>query len=518
MTAVEWFVKGLRERGVEWIATLCGHGLDPLFYAAKSAGLRLIDTRNEQAAAYLAEAYGRLTRAPGVVAVSSGVAHANAMSGVLNAHFDQGPLLLISGAGAHRTAGMGHFQDVDQVALAAPVTKYSRVIDRPERTLEILGQAWESARSLPPGPVHLTFPTDIQQAEVSAEQMIRPATPAGSACGAPRAVESAAELVSAARRPLIVAGSGVYYARESEALLAFCEEFAVPVVVPIWDRGSIDRPTRSFMGVIGAASGGPRLLADADLILMAGAAADYRVGFLQPAALSAGSQVVPIAGGWRQLTEAYRQRGGQAHQSWLTEATQRRDEFRQSLHQKALSQARQGLHALHILDALRPLLAEDTILLIDGGSIGQWVHQLLCDRYPGHWLTCGRSGVVGWGLPGAMAARLAYPDRPVILISGDGAFTFTVAEIESAVRQRLPFVAIVADDQAWGITKSGHIQTYGEAVSSTLGPIEFAKLAEACGARGVRVSNEKQISQALAAALSEPAVTVIHVPIVGGNP
>ncbi len=146
------------------------------------------------------------------------------------------------------------------------------------------------------------------------------------------------------------------------------------------------------------------------------------------------------------------------------------------------------------------------------------MHQLLCDRYPGHWLTCGRSGVVGWGLPGAMAARLAYPDRPVILISGDGAFTFTVAEIESAVRQRLPFVAIVADDQAWGITKSGHIQTYGEAVSSTLGPIEFAKLAEACGARGVRVSNEKQISQALAAALSEPAVTVIHVPIVGGNP
>src|SRR6185503_3400113 len=119
MTAVELFIGALRARGVDWIATLCGHGLDPLYHAAVQAGMRLVDTRNEQTASYIADAFGRLTRRPGVCAVSSGIAHVNAFSGLLNAWFDAAPMLLISGAAAHRTAGMGHFQDVDQVAIAA---------------------------------------------------------------------------------------------------------------------------------------------------------------------------------------------------------------------------------------------------------------------------------------------------------------------------------------------------------------------------------------------------------------
>src|SRR5262249_5566150 len=151
--------------------------------------------------------------------------------------------------------------------------------------------------------------------------------------------------------------------------------------------------------------------------------------------------------------------------------------------------------------------------------IGQWAHQLLChDRYPGDWLTCGRSGVVGWGIGGAMAARLVYPDRPVILLSGDGAFTFTIAELECAVRQNLPFVALVADDQGWGITRLGHVRQFGEAIASSLGPIDFTKLAESLGARGVRAATRAQIAQELRQAMARPQVTVIHVPIEGGNP
>ena len=181
-------------------------------------------------------------------------------------------------------------------------------------------------------------------------------------------------------------------------------------------------------------------------------------------------------------------------------------------------QAQAGTHAVHILAALREAMTDETVLLIDGGSIGQWAHQLLCDRYPGHWLTCGRSGVVGWGIGGAMGARLAYPDRPVVLLSGDGAFTFTVAELECAVRQKLHFVAIVADDQGWGITRTGHLRQFGEPISSSLGPIAFDRLAEALGARGVRAASPREIAPALERALAEPAVTVIHVPIVGGYP
>ena len=129
MTPAELLIHSLQQRGVEWIATLCGHGLDPLLNAARKAGMRLVDVRNEQSCAYLADAFGRLTRRPGVCAVSSGVAHLNALTGVANAWFDRAPMLLISGAGPTSTAGRGHFQDLDQVALARPVTKLSQSID-----------------------------------------------------------------------------------------------------------------------------------------------------------------------------------------------------------------------------------------------------------------------------------------------------------------------------------------------------------------------------------------------------
>src|ERR1041385_1351692 len=174
MNAVEILIAALRARGVDWIATLCGHGLDPLYHAAAHGGMRLIDTRNEQTASYIADAFGRLTRRPGVCAVTSGVAHANAISGLLNAWFDAAPMILISGAGAQRTAGMHHFQDVDQVAIAAPVTRFARSIDHPERVTELLDEAWRRALGPPSGPVHLTFPLDVQQAEVAPERLLRP--------------------------------------------------------------------------------------------------------------------------------------------------------------------------------------------------------------------------------------------------------------------------------------------------------------------------------------------------------
>src|SRR5260370_32999451 len=138
MTAAELLIRELKQRGIDWMATLCGHGLDPLFQAARKAGMRLVDTRNEQTAAYLADAYGRLTRRPGVCAVSSGIAQVNALAGVTNAWFDRAPMLLISGAATPSTAVMGHFQDLDQVTLARPITKVSRSLHCPPRARDNL--------------------------------------------------------------------------------------------------------------------------------------------------------------------------------------------------------------------------------------------------------------------------------------------------------------------------------------------------------------------------------------------
>jgi acetolactate synthase-1/2/3 large subunit len=516
ITAADAFAEALRRNGIDWIATLCGHGLDPLFSAVDRAGLRLVDTRNEQTASYIADAYGKLTGRPGVCAVSSGVAHVNALTGVLNAWFDGTPMLLISGSGATRTAGLRHFQDLDQVALAAPITKFARTIEHAERAVELLESALGISAGPPPGPVHLTFPMDVQRASVRPEQMV-----AHARIERPPQSFDCSRVASAVRNsnaPLIIAGSGVWYASEGEALMRFSEQFSVPVVVPIWDRGCIGRPIQTFMGVIGAATGGPDLLSEADCIVLAGAQNDYRVQFLQPGGIREDAHVVAIDAGWNSLIEEYRRQGGKVHSAWLDETVQRRDRFRQKVAERGDQQARDGLHAIHITSALRQVLTDDTILLVDGGSIGQWAHQTLCHHYPGHWLTCGRSGVVGWGIGGAMGARLAFPDKPVVLLSGDGAFTFNAADIECAVRQKLPFVAIVADDQGWGITRCGHVTQFGKAISSGLGPIAFSQLAESLGAKGVTALTPQSIIVEIERALHSGDVTVIHVPIVGGNP
>jgi len=418
---------------------------------------------------------------------------------VVNAYFDGAPLLLASGAAAVSTMGRGHFQDLDQVAMTAPVAKLARLIDRPEAVAPLLAEALATAAAPRPGPVHLTFPMDIQRAEA-------PDVPAPSPPTRARPLPPPPPAIPTAERPLLVAGSGVFYADQADAVARFCERSAVPVVVPIWDRGSIDRPIPQFMGVIGAATGGPRLLPDADLILLCGAADDYRVNYVSD------GRVVRIEPDHLDQIEL------PARPEWLAEAQRRRDEFRRAFEQAARAARRPGgLHSLDIIDALGDVLADDTLLLIDGGSIGQWIHQLLADRYPSRWLTCGASGVVGWGLPGAMAARLCYPGRPVILVSGDGAMTFTVAELECAARQRLPFVVVVADDQAWGITRAGHQRQFGEAISSDLGPIDFAGLAESLGARGVRVSEPQQIAAEIRRGFDADRPVVIHVPIPGGN-
>jgi acetolactate synthase-1/2/3 large subunit len=176
-----------------------------------------------------------------------------------------------------------------------------------------------------------------------------------------------------------------------------------------------------------------------------------------------------------------------------------------------------------VVEALRPIVADSPdapIFLVDGGNIGQWVHQALADRYPGSWLTCGASGVVGWGLGGAIGARLARPDRPVLLVIGDGAIGFNIAELETAVRLGTPFVAVLADDRAWGIVLTGQLERFGRegVIASELAPVAYDKVAEGFGAVGVRVESRDALAAAVKEALASGKTTLIHVPIAPGGP
>lgn len=542
MKGAELFAACLKRQGVEWVSALCGHGLNDLLAACAAGGIRVIDTRNEQAAAYMAESWGRLSGRPGVCLASSGVAHVNALSGVVNAYFDGGPMLLVSGAGPRCTAGLGHFQDLDQVALAAPACKYARVIDAVERIPEFVHQAFVAALHGRPGPVHLTFPLDVQTAPVEAEVSARVERPQG-ARPATGLIDRFAALLAKARRPLIVAGSGTYYAGAGPALAEFAAAFAVPVVVPIWDRGAIPPGMGEYLGVIGAASGGPALLEEADLVILLAAGVDYRVGYLQSPPLQPETRIVQVDADPAQLSrrrpvdlelsadpravleelqEACLAQQIEGFEEWLAEAQQQREDFRaraiQKAREKKENQSRK-LHALDILEVLEKVLTPETVLIVDGGNIGQWFHQTLgSQQYPGHWLTCGASAVIGFGIPAAMAARAGFPRRPVVLLSGDGSATFALAELECAARQKLPFVAIVADDESWGIVRSGQLKQYGRPFNSLLGPIDFAAAAQALGCLGTRAESRSELEKAIRQGMAESLPAVIHVPLVGGMP
>jgi len=210
------------------------------------------------------------------------------------------------------------------------------------------------------------------------------------------------------------------------------------------------------------------------------------------------------------LQDFYVRRQGRRHTAWLDRVRSARQEYLDRWEKRGRGD-RFPLPSLQLVRALQPFLDREVTFLLDGGNIGRWAHQQLWNRHPEHWLTCGASGVVGWGLPGAVAAKLCRPDHPVLLLSGDGSAGFTLAEIETAIRFGTPYVAVVADDQAWGIEADARPEP--ERGGTLLGGIRFDRVAEALGARGVAIERGEPLGPAIEGALNRDEVTFIHVPV-----
>ncbi len=543
MTGADILVQGLRARGIQFLSTVCGNGLSPLLDACRRADFPVIDTRTEYGAAYLAESYARLTGQVGVVAVSSGIAHTNAFTGLMNAWFDGSPLLLLTGESARDGADTGVFQEFDHSGLAAPLCKYAVRVEDPARIEFCLNEALARAVSGRPGPVQLSIPASVTGAEVPDTPPPTRAVPARVPSGGapdPALIDRATLLLMESRRPLIVAGSGVFYASAGESLVNLAHALPAPLTVPIWDRGAIDEAEDNFVGVLGAATGGPGLLDQADLVLIAGAQIDYRLGHARPPAIDPATTLIRVDADPAQLHQgaspelaiaadpgavfdalADRLTGSDSgpRAPWLARARQTNGDFRAQFGDPLAEDEPMTGH--HLVEALRPYAEDpDCTFLIDGGNIGQWAHQVLADRYPARWLTCGASGVIGWGIPGALGARLARPNGPVILLTGDGSVHFGIPEIEPAVRHDLPFVAVIADDRAWGIVLTEQKKAFGDEgiTASLIGEVRYAGVAAAYGARGAIARNIAELRYALDAGIESACPTIIHAPIQTGGP
>jgi acetolactate synthase-1/2/3 large subunit len=535
MNGAQWVVRTLRERGVERVFVLCGNGLDPLLDACLDYGIRVIDTRNEQAASYMADTWGRMTGRLGVAAVSSGPGHTNALTGLANAYWDGGPMLLISGCSPLPTRGMDHFQELDQVGMAAPVSKYANIVRHVEVLQHELNTALSAALTGRPGPVHLTIPVDVLSAELDESTLLRqdlaPAQVVQSCPGDDDLIHEAVEMLALARKPMMVVGSGLFYARAWQSLAEFAALTDIPILSHIWDRCCVERAIPQYVGVTNAElNGAMSMVSQADLLLVFGARIDYRLWHGRPPNVSVQARIVRvdvdptevnrvvlpdigIVGSPRavleQMVEEARWVEHWPHREWLAEVRAARDR----LLDRWKSLGRDDVcpvPGIRICREIKPFLDRDVTFLLDGGNIGRWAHMTLFDRHPAHWFTCGASGVVGWGLPGAVAAKLARPDHPLLLLSGDGAAGFTVTEIETALRFGTPYVAVVAHDGAWGIVADG--QPDERRVASQFGEIRFDRVAQALGAQGILIGDPRQLGPSIEKGLASNTVTVLHVP------
>ena len=531
MNGAQWFVRTLKERGVKQVFVLCGNGLNPFLDACIDHKMKLIDVRNEQAAAYMADFWGGFTGTMGVVAVSSGPGHTNAITGLTNAWWDGRPMMLVSGMSSLQTRGRGHFQELDQVEMVEPVCKFASLVKNIEALPTDTHNAIAAATASRPGPVHLTIPQNVFTAEMKRAPRDRtPAQVVPQGAGEAARVKDAAKMLSAAKRPIMVAGSGAFYAGAWPAVRTFAKLTGIPIYSLLWDHGCIEQRIPEYVGIVSTeVNEGAALISKADVILTLGARVDDRLGHGEPPMVAQNARFIRIdadpgeldrfvapdigiVGSPRTVLEQIVKEGQGAkwrNAAWLGRIRKQREKMlaywmRQPVGDEA------PMTSLRLCQELKPFLNGDTTFLLDGGNIGRWAHMLFFDRHPSYWFTCGISGVIAWGIPGALAAKLARPKKPVLLLSGDGSAGFTLADIQTAVRFGTPYVAVIAHDSAWGIVADG--QAEGRQAGSWLGEIRYDKVAEALGARGVYIEDAKQIAPAIREGFKAKVPTFLHVP------
>ena len=344
-------------------------------------------------------------------------------------------------------------------------------------------------------------------------------------------VREAVEDLATGDRPVVIVGNGVFYANAWQPLAEFAEKTNIPVFLSIWSRGAIERPIPEYVGTTfsGPTNGAYSCLSETDVVLLLGAQVDYRMeygrppvftdstGFISvnsdpnefPKTVEPKIRIVADSRSVLQQMNAIVTHYVWNHHTWLNKVCGMREALLKKWNGRGCED-QYPLSSLRICREIQPFLDQDITFLIDSGNIGRWANLVLWNRHPEYWFTCGASGVVSWGVPGAIAAKLARPKEPVLLLSGDGSAGFTITEIETALRFNTPYVAIIAHDGAWGIEADS--RSLDRRMGTVFGEIRFDKVAEALGGKGVYIEHPNQLAPAVESGLKTETVTVTHAP------
>ena len=489
LTGAHLFIRCLKLEGIEKVFTIVGDTILPLVDAAEDEGIQFIDTRHEGAALHMADGYARITGRPAVGMFTGGPGFSNAISALPAIYTSESPVVFVAGCAELPEKGMTAFQEIDQVGMAAPVTKGSWMIHDRKRIPEFVATAFRTATTGRPGPVHLTFPLDLQDQEVSEEElpqyMPREYRPTGRPQGDPVLIEEAAALLKGAKRPVIVAGNPARYSVAPEQLQALAESGGIPVFTVEQARGLLDDEHPLCFGYAdGALNPTARRFREADVVLLLGKRMDhrYRYGGVfpadaniiqadpSPAEIGRNRGVaVGIQGDLGAVTEQLTAAIGGAKgdiAAWVNQLEQARNNWDQELRSKAT--AEEPLHPLDVYTNLEQHLDDDTVIIMDGGDYVQWGRAFLKARRPGRFMRLGPLSHLGAGIPYGMAAKAAYPESKVLVFIGDGAFGFYAMEYDTCIRHNLPITTVMGNDSTWGIDRTFQLAYYNRAVGHRL--------------------------------------------------
>ena len=531
----ELIARSLGLEGVRTVFTLAGDHILPVLDVMADREFRFIDTRHEQAAVHMADAWGRITGQPGV-AMYTTPGFANAIPGLANAMHSGSPLLSISGCAELLELGRGAMQEIDQVGMAMPVTKGSWMVTDARRIPDMISTALRVAYEGRRGPVHLTIPVDVQQQLVPEDEVAFYTPSEYRDIGAPAAssdkIRDAVDVLHAAERPLVIVGSAGAYSRSGETLESLIEATRIPLMTEGDARGLVSDAHPYCYGFFDSGlNRAARLLREADAVVLMGRKQDLIVGYAMPPTIAPDARVIQIdpsaaeiarnrgvAVGVhgdveavaRQMTEEASKREWR-DLPWLSRLEEERQAQQDDL--ESLAQSESPMHAVFVHKAVRYHVGPDDIVSYDGGDFCHFGRAYSPALSPKTWWYLPPLGMLGQALPTAIAAKAAYPDRRVFMFTGDGAFGFNAMEYDTAVRHNLPVIGIMGNDSAWGIDRQIQVEVYGKPVATDLLPSRYDQVVRGLGGHGELIEHPDELDSAIERAirLDRPALLNVRV-------
>ncbi len=532
-------VEALIQKKVNKIFSISGGHIFPLYENIEESGIEIFDTRHEQAAVFMAEAWARLTRQPSVAVVTAGPGFSNSLSAVANASLANSPLVLMAGAVGLGAREKLDLQDMPQLPVIQPLVKKALTCYKTERIPEYIDLAWRTAISGCPGPVYLEIPIDVWNGQVEESRVKKVSN---SFYSRPVDLQSALillELLEKSKRPVFIAGSGAYYSGAEKEFTEFIEKTRVPGFTATLGRGLISDTHHLCYASSSVIRPGAAMdaLREADLVVLLGNRLSLYYAFgelINPQAKivqvdirqeEIGRNRSVYLGVFSDVKEFLKEMNRLLDEQKIAPYLQAqfkdwvnflKEKEKEKKAWGALNWENQDIppHPMRICAEVNKFMdKEDDIVVNDGGDTQIWMAMTRTVRRSGHYLESGLFGCLGCGLPYANAAKLLYPEKRVCLVTGDGSIGFNFMEFDTAIRKKLPVVVVILNDQQWGMIRHSQEVKLGRYIKegSELGMINYHKAVEAWGGWGRLIENADELQPALAAAFASGKPACLNV-------